>query len=378
MLGGYWAGVPSRDEQQWWIPRVLRNGLIRYASIEVPNEVARWLPLAVALRRLGRLLPHRLSERCLDFAACRLFDKQVASALEANGATTVIACEISALNTFRAAKRLGIKTILDAPSFHHALQDRVCQPDVAQWLHKRILQVKDAEIRLADHILTVSELARASYIEAGVADERVHAIALGADTQLFRPLDGVPTKSPDSEPCVFVFAGATIYRKGVDVLLDAFRRVEERLPGRASLTLIGPRGDAAKVVNLQNCSGVQVMPPVSQSQLRQVFCSADCFVLPSRHDSFGMVVAEAMACGLPAIVSGMVGAKDIIDVGENGWVLPVGDVAALTERIAWCVQNREALAAMRPKARAAAERHGWGAYRKRLSNLITNLASDVR
>ena len=190
------------------------------------------------------------------------------------------------------------------------------------------------------------------------------------------PCGGSQTERPQSQPFTFLFAGATIFRKGVDILLEAFNRVEQRLPGAAALILIGPRGDAGQLVDDRKSGTVKVLPPVPQAELLDVFCEADCFVLPSRHDSFGMVVAEAMACGLPAIVSTMVGAKDMIDEGVNGWVLPFADVAALAERMIWCVENREAVQSMRPQARAAAERNTWEAYRVRFATLVRRLIAD--
>jgi glycosyltransferase involved in cell wall biosynthesis len=160
-----------------------------------------------------------------------------------------------------------------------------------------------------------------------------------------------------------------MYRKGVDVLLEAFDRVQHCVQAKASLVFIGPRGDAHHLIG-RSREGVVAHSPVSQPELRNVLSGADCFVLPSRHDSFGMVVAEAMACGLPAIVSTMVGAKDLIEEGRTGWVVPVDDVAALAERMGWCVEHREEVRGMRGDARATAQRHDWVAYRRRFSDLI--------
>ena len=74
--------------------------------------------------------------------------------------------------TFRKAKRLGMPTILDAAATHHRTQDRFHGFAEPPALHRRITAVKDAEIALADHVLVVSELARRSYLEAGVPPER--------------------------------------------------------------------------------------------------------------------------------------------------------------------------------------------------------------
>ena len=176
-----------------------------------------------------------------------------------------------------------------------------------------------------------------------------------------------------SKPCVFLFAGATIHRKGIDVLLDAFARVRESLPGKARLVVVGPRGDAHALLERPGIDDVVVRPAVAQAELAQIYREADCFVLPSRHDSFGMAVLEAMACGLPAIVSEMVGAREAITEGGNGWVLPVGDAPALATRMVWCVEHRAALAAMRPAARAMAERYSWEEYQKRFARVVAGI-----
>lgn len=378
MLAGYWAGVPSRENQQSSVPGWLRRRMHRYAPADLPDERARWLPVAVTLRRVGRGMPAGV-EQAIDFLACRAFDWQVARELGRSGASAVMACEISALDTFRAAKKLGIKTILDAASVHYAAQDRVTPMAEARWLHERIVGVKQAEISLADHVLTVSEMARAGYVEAGVPASRVHAVALGADTRLFDLSGAFQSGSPDrSGPCTFLFVGATIHRKGIDVLLDAFGTVQRKLPGRARLVVVGPRGDSNALFAQPGIGDVVVRPAVAQSELLEIYHGADCFVLPSRHDSFGMAVVEAMACGLPAIVSEMVGAREAIEEGTNGWVVPFENASALAERMAWCVENRGALAAMRPAARAAAERYGWDRYGERLAAVMAGILDGPR
>ena len=244
-LAGYWAGVPSRPGQQRGIAGWMARHAHRYAPVDLPEERARWLPVAVVLRRLGRTLPIR-KEQVIDFLACRAFDRQVAKQLGRAGARAVLACEISALDTFRAAKRVGMVTILDAPSFHYAVQDRVTPVAEWLWLHERIVDVKRAEIALADHVITVSELARAGYVDGGVSDARVHAVAVGADTRLFSP--GGTGDRELSAPCTFVFAGATIHRKGLDVLLEAFAELRRRYPRKARLVVVGPRSDSHAII----------------------------------------------------------------------------------------------------------------------------------
>jgi hypothetical protein len=104
-LAGYWSGVPVVAAQARRVPARLRSRFARYAPVALDPERARWFPWTPALRRLGdSLLPAGGAART-DFAACRLFDRWVAGALARSGADAVIACEISALATFREARR---------------------------------------------------------------------------------------------------------------------------------------------------------------------------------------------------------------------------------------------------------------------------------
>jgi glycosyltransferase involved in cell wall biosynthesis len=114
---------------------------------------------------------------------------------------------------------------------------------------------------------------------------------------------------------------------------------------------------------------------VNQRKLVSVFRSADCLLLPSRFDAFGMVVAEAMACGVPAIVSDMVGAKELIEEGHNGFIVPAGNCEALVERMRWCILNATAVRNMSIAARAAAERYSWVNYRRRLLAAVWEVLS---
>ncbi|HVT58074.1 MAG TPA: glycosyltransferase family 4 protein [Thermoanaerobaculia bacterium] len=389
LLAGYWAGVPSVARQGRRIPAALRRRFDRYMPVPIEPRRARWFPATPALRRMGDALLPRGWAAEVDFFACRLFDRWAAAGLRRlDRVDAVIACEISALATFRTARRLGIATILDAPSLHHRAQDRLHLTTDSPALHRRITRIKDLEIALADHVLTVSELARGTYLDAGVAAERVHAVALGADLELFKPaLDPQPPVSPPTESrastgtapaasgFVFVFSGATIRRKGFDLLLEAFARVSAAEPG-ARLRIVGPRGDSAHLLATHSADPIVYVGQVGQRELSHELRQADCLVLPSRHDSYGMAVAEALACGLPVVVSDMVGAKELVAPGRNGWIVPAGDAASLAERMRWCVRNRQVLRGMREECRRSAEAATWASYYRRFAALLRAIVAE--
>ncbi len=370
LLAGYWAGAPALARHRRGIPRAVWDRFVRYAPLALPAERVRWYPWAPVVRRLADASLPAGPRFHADYAACRLFDRWAARRLSAAGATAVIACEISALATFQRGRQQGLVTLLDAPSFHHTAQDRLHGFVEPAALHRRITAVKDAEIALADGVLTVSELARDTYLEAGVDAAKVHAVPLGADLELFRGRGEPGTRQG---PLRFVFAGAMIRRKGFDLLLAAFAAVERAAPG-CELLLIGPRGDAAGELARYPGAAVRELGSLPQAELARQLRAADCLVLPSRNDSYGMVVAEALAAGVPAVVSTMVGAKDLVRDGETGWVVPHEDLAALTARLLACASDPPGVRALSAACRRAAETATWEDYQRRFAALVSRLA----
>lgn len=121
---------------------------------------------------------------------------------------------------------------------------------------------------------------------------------------------------------------------------------------------------------------MSVLGSLSQAELAARLRAADCLVLPSRNESFGMVVPEALASGMPAVVSDRAGAADLIAEGENGWVVPAGDAGALAARLLRCAQGREELRRMRPACLASAAAADWPLYRRRLPALLRALLAE--
>jgi len=97
-------------------------------------------------------------------------------------------------------------------------------------------------------------------------------------------------------------------------------------------------------------------------------------VLPSLADGFGMVVPQAMACGLPVIVTENVGAADIVTDGVDGYVVPIRDVAALKEKIRYLYEDPAARQRMSAAAVKKAGRHlSWDVYGDRLVSWLVGL-----
>jgi glycosyltransferase involved in cell wall biosynthesis len=142
----------------------------------------------------------------------------------------------------------------------------------------------------------------------------------------------------------FLFCGQMIERKAVDVLLLAFDRLISS-GMKARLLLVGREAELPtfmKLVGAETKARIQYEGFQAPENLPKYFAQADVFVLPSRHDGWGVVVNQALAAGLPIIVSDAVGAGlDYVENGINGVRVEAGKVDALYEAMKSLIQNPE-------------------------------------
>ena len=111
-------------------------------------------------------------------------------------------------------------------------------------------------------------------------------------------------------------------------------------------------------------------PTREHSAVLRLMRSCDVLVLPSIVEGRALVQQEAMACGLPLIVTRNAGGEDLIVEGETGFLVPAGSPAAIAEKIEWFVQNAARLPAMSSAARAKAAEFTWPRYGEKILHAI--------
>jgi starch synthase len=121
--------------------------------------------------------------------------------------------------------------------------------------------------------------------------------------------------------------------------------------------------------------GVEHHPAVARSTLPTFYAQMDVFVLPSLVEGFPLTALEAMACGLPVVVSENTFGSDVIRDGYNGYVVPIRDVDAIVDRLRLLAGDDELRATMGANARATAESFSWKAFNDRLVDLVTRRGS---
>ncbi len=132
---------------------------------------------------------------------------------------------------------------------------------------------------------------------------------------------------------VLLWAGRLGREKNLDFLLDTYHGVAAHLPD--TVLLVAGDGPELERLRREQAGNPRVVfaGRVDRDQLPDVYSLADLFVFPSTTDTFGMVVLEAQACGLPALVTNVGGPQEIVSDGQTGYVLPADDTGPWVERI---------------------------------------------
>jgi glycosyltransferase involved in cell wall biosynthesis len=252
-------------------------------------------------------------------------------------------------------KERGIPTVLDNPNGHLAGFRQVYEQEWARWCGgrysghptARMVARVEREYAMADRIRVSSEWAKASMVARGVSPAKITVVDQPMDLQRFVP----PAKrTPDPSKLRLLFVGSVDVRKGVFHLLRAMRAA--RTP--TSLHVVGATGSrkCARVF-AEESKGLTVRSAAGDPV--PGYSTADVLVLPSLEDGFGFVVSEAMACGLPVIVTDQCGSGEWVRKAEAGWVVPAGDTSALVKALEEAAAQRSSLQEMGARARTYVE-----------------------
>ncbi len=257
------------------------------------------------------------------------------------------------LHTFRAARRRGIRTVLNHATGPVRTWVKIMEPEYARVGLKleavcpydaAYFAREDEEYALADFHCAASTVVRDQLIAIGIARDRIWLVPYGADARVFHPAK----ETPPPAGLRIVFAGQVGLRKGLKTLLDALTlaaRVDWRVDFYGAVL-----GEARRDLDeYRGKSPLNFHGAVAQAALADGFREGSVLVLPSLEEGFGLVVPQALNCGLPVIVSDSVGGKDFVRHRENGSVFPARDVEALAAELAWWAE----------KSHRVTENFGW-------------------
>jgi glycosyltransferase involved in cell wall biosynthesis len=333
----------------------------------------KWVDRCLGVRGIRRIvrnheLGYLASFTCFDWLARRLLPP----------------CDVfhgypdESLRSARRARKLGARVVMDNPTSHPDCESELLAAEYERYDVRwrafnpsRYRRWKQA-LAEADHVLVLSEFARQSFLDRGFPSEKLSVVPYGVDSELFRP------RPKRDDVFRVLHMGQIGLVKGVQYLLEAWRRLS--LPN-SELLLVGWICDNAVELlrKYETLARFRVIDQVHD--LREVaaqYNQASVFVAASITDGFAMTVTEAMASGLPVIVSKNVGAKDAVRDGESGFIVPSHSAEGIADKLMELYQRRSDLAAMGAAAREHARRHTWDRYGEGLAFTYGRLFDSAR
>lgn len=229
--------------------------------------------------------------------------------------------------------------------------DLVMDADQNAWMRG----VTRYTLKRSAFFISDANVSRAKAVHFGMDPEKTEIFAWGTDIQHFTPQ---PLKPSDLETFT-LFCNRTwepIY--GVDVLAKAFVKVAREHPA-VNLILLGGGSQSAKIrqilMNGAVLDRVHFGGHVSQADLPRWYHMADLYISPSHVDGSSVSLMEALASGLPCLVSDIPGNREWIEDGVNGWLFRDGDVEDLAAKISYAIKNRRQFEKIGKSARQTAE-----------------------
>jgi glycosyltransferase involved in cell wall biosynthesis len=382
MLAEFWTTIAWDTGSLWngLLPEKLKSQLARRSFAEVPRKNLRSSPWRELVRLASRPTPlHKLlasEEKPFSvIGVYRAFDRAVAEQLKRVRPDVVYAYEGGALQTFREAKRLGIKTIFEQPSSYWywnqqlVVDEAARNPEFASLLgsfrdSEAHLKWKDEEIALADFVFVPSEHVKRTLVGA-VPESKIQVINYGAPDVCNRN----HASANPGQSLKVLYVGGLQQRKGIGYLLEAI----EGLDTPIELTMIGRRISAHPRVD-EACKRWRWFESLPHDKVLELMENADVLVHPSLSEGCALVVLEALASGLPVIVTPHSGSLEFVRDGQEGFVVPTCDSGAIADKLRVLMNDRGLLARMSQCAQATARAKSWEAYRSTLADTVRSIA----
>ena len=335
----------------------------------------------ISRRKLRNLLatelrshfPFRATSESLYFRRNRSFQKAIPEK-ELESASVVIGFDTSSWILAQRARAWGKKFVLDQSIGHPSVKERVyatLRDRFRDWAtslpdkDSHLIALERTEHEGADLIVVPSNFSKATLVSEGTPEKKVRVIPFGTDLKRFYPSkDWAPPKRANE--LRFVFVGSLTARKGLPILLEAWRRLSN---SGAQLWLAGG-GCLPDKVSAELPDSVKLLGRQSAKQVAEILRAASVFVFPSFFEGLAQVQVEALASGVPVIGTYESGADEIIEEGANGFVLRAGEVESLADCLSMFIRTPQRVADMRDQVLRRRDSLSWNGYGDLWSNLL--------
>ncbi len=276
------------------------------------------------------------------------------------------------LHSMRKARERKVLTVLERGSTHILFQDKILKEEYQhcglspRLPHPKVIEKEMREYEEADCISIPSRFVKKTFVDHGVPENKLIHTPYGVNLIDFFPLE------KNDNTFRVIHCGSLSLQKGVHYLIQAFHELSLK---NAELWLIGPvQEEMTPYLKKYGDPRIHVKGTYPQNRLKELYSQGSVFCLASIQEGLAMVIAQAMACGLPVICTHNTGGEDLLRDGVEGYVIPAKDVQALKEKILFLYENPEK---NRDMAQAALTRtnneHSWDVYGMKLVGAYKNI-----
>jgi glycosyltransferase involved in cell wall biosynthesis len=382
LLSAFWTTIASFSDtraNESWRQRELPIFMRGHVYTKRAREVVRLIATRLGL---GKIVHQRGSPFSVDAVYAALSRSAAAFLEDADNCKAVYATEDAALEAFHAGRHRGLKCVYELPIGHYATARRIYEeerercPAFAGTLAglsdpPEKLARKEQELATADAVMACSDFVRDTCVEQGIPGSKVHVISYGAP----RGLEPRKRVGNASKPLKVLFVGGIGQRKGLSDLLDGVRQFRA---SELELHLMGPFVGNAEEVLLRRGDAFVYHAPAGRGEVLRLMSECDVFVLPSLFEGLAMVVLEAMACGLPAVITPNTGATRFVKEGQTGWNVPIRRPDAIEEILDWCLKHRRELAEMGMQAARDISSRTWHQHGEELADWFRQSMNAAR
>jgi alpha-maltose-1-phosphate synthase len=376
LLAAFYTTVAWDGGSMWnkLLPQGIGRELNRRAYPGIPERLIHTAPARelcrVVLARAGmKPLADRSDSPFSVLGIYRHADRLAAEGVRRLPLQAVYAYDGGALETFRAARRMGVKTIYELPTAHTRFkaeffrEEAELQPAFAGTFQPALddagwLQRKDEELELADRVIVPSSYVQ-STLPASVPASRVQVIPYGAPVVAAERL---PRRTEKSGKLRVLFVGTLSQGKGLSYLLEAIAKVESAV----EFTMIGTRVGSCKPLDAA-VQRYRWMSSIPHGAVLEAMSEHDVLAFPTLSEGLALVILEAMSRGMTVVTTPNSGGLGIVRDGIEGFIVPIRSSDALAEKLELLNRDRDLLETMRAAALQRAQECTWQKYRDLLA-----------
>lgn len=285
----------------------------------------------------------------------------------------IYAYEDGALDSFKAARSLGIRALYDLPIGYWRMARFMMKNELElnpEWGvtitgmkdSEEKLERKDKELELADGIFVASTFTANSLSLYPGKLSTVKVIPYGFPNPVKKDAYGLDK----SKPLKLLYVGGLSQRKGISYLFDA----ADKLGKSVELTIVGGKSNVECPVLDKALQKVKWIPSLPHHAILELMSENDVLVFPSLFEGFGLVITEAMSRGIPVITTDRTAGPDIISNNKDGWIVDAGSSDSLIEKLTQLHEDRQMVAEAGSLAFEKALSRSWKNYGAELAKEV--------